>query len=201
MINLLPPDEKEAILYARYNTQLRRWISGALIGLAGVVIVVFCGNFMLNQSTNDYAQAIASSQEQLKKQDQKKSLEQVKGIQTNFKLVVDVLSREVLFSKLLPQVGQVMPSGTVLENLSLNTEEGQTAFDLTASAQDFTSGSQIQVNLIDPANKLFEKADLVNVSCTQDQDEPTEYPCKVTMRVLPSKTNQFLLIPPEGEKK
>ncbi len=201
MINLLPPAEKEAITYARYNTQIRSWIIGAFVGLAGVAIVVLGGQMILRQSTENYQQAINSSKEQLQRQDQKETLEQVKGIQSSFKLVVDVLSREVLFSKLLPQVGQVMPSGTVLEDLSLNTDAGQTAFDLTASARDFTSGSQIQVNLVDPSNKLFEKADLVNVSCPSDQEEPTEYPCRVTMRVLPAKANQFLLINPESNKK
>lgn len=201
MINLLPPAEKEVIMYARYNTQLRRWMLGVSVGLVGVALVVLGGQMILKQSVDSYQQAISSSKEQLQQQNQKETLEKVKGIQSSFKLVVDVLSREVLFSKLLPQVGRVMPNGTVLEGLSLNTDAGQTAFDITASARDFTSGSQIQVNLIDPANKLFEKADLVNVSCSAKEGVPTAYPCQVTMRVLPAKANQFLLINPEATKK
>lgn len=199
MINLLPPKEKEAITFARFNVQLRRWIVGALVGLAGVMAVVYAGQFIVKQSVQDYERAIDESKARLVAQDQKQTLQAVGEIQDSFKLVVDVLSREVLFSKLLPRVGQVMPAGTVLEGLSLNTENAQTAFDLTAGARDFTSGSQIQVNLTDPNNKLFAKADLVNVSCSSDQDEPTDYPCKVTMRVLPAETNQFLLINP-GDK-
>lgn len=201
MINLLPPIEKEAITYARYNTQLRRWIFGALIGLAGVVMVVLGGNIILQQSVDSYEQAIATGKEQLKKQDQKKTLEEVKGIQDNFKLVVDVLSREVLFSKLLPRVGQVMPTGTVLEGLSLTTEGEQTAFDLTAKAESVAAGSQIHINLTDPENRLFKKADLVDVSCPSEQEEPSPYPCTVSMRVLPADTNEFLLMKKEDKKK
>lgn len=197
MINLLPPVEKEAIMFARYNTQLRRWIAGGLLGLAGVILVVFSGNLLLRQSVQDYETSIEASKNRLSQHKQKETLEQVKSIQESFKLVVDVLSREVLFSKLLPQVGQVMPENTVLEALSLNTESEQTAFDITARARDFTSGSQIQVNLTDPDNKLFTKADLVNVSCPSKQDEPTPYPCTVSMRVQPTDENPFLLISPE----
>jgi hypothetical protein len=200
MINLLPPIEKEEIMYARYNTQLRRWIVGAFMGLVGVVVVVLGGQMILRQSTNSYQHAIDESKARLAQQNQKETLEHVKDIQDSFKLVVDVLSREVLFSKLLPQVGLVMPSSTVLEELSPNTEEEQTAFDLTASARDYVSGSQIQVNLTDPTNKLFEKADLVTVSCPAEQEEPTEYPCDVSMRVQPAKENPFLLISSEAKR-
>lgn len=194
MINLLPPEHKESIMFARYNTQLRRWIAGAMVGLAGVVAVVFGGQFMLQQNADSYQQAIDTNKERLAQQKQKETLEKTKGIQDSFKLVVDVLSREVLFSKLLPQVGLVMPSGTALEGLSLNTEDEETAFEITAVASDYTSASQIQVNLTDPANKLFQKADLVNITCTSEQTEPTDYPCRASMRVLPSTDNQFLLI-------
>lgn len=198
MINLLPPAEKDAIMFARYNTQLRRWIAGAIAGLAGVVLVVFGGNMLLQQDIDAYEQSVTASKDRLAQQDQSGTLQQVKGIQDSFKLVVDVLSREVLFSKLLPRVGQVMPPGTVLEGLSLNTESEQTAFDITAQARDFTSGSQIQVNLTDPENKLFQSADLVNVSCPSQQEDPSLYPCSVSMRVLPAEENQFLLINPEA---
>ena len=199
MINLLPPAEKQEITFARYNTQLTRWIIGAFVGLIGVVIVVFGGQMYLRQSTNAYESAIATSKQNLTQQKQTETLSRVKGIQDSLTLVVKVLSREVLFSKLLQQVGLIMPSGTVLEGLSLTTEsETETAFDLTASAVDYQSASQIQVNLEDPANKLFEKADLINITCTPAGDEPTKYPCQAALRVLPAKENPFLLLNQES---
>jgi len=198
MINLLPPAEKEALSFARYNTQLRRWIAGACMGLVGVLVVVLGGQMYLQQSTDTYQHAITSSKDRLAAQKQTDTLSRVKGIQDSLKLVVDVLSREVLFSKLLQQVGLVMPRGTVLENLSLSTIDAeQTAFDLTAKAADYQSASQIQVNLEDPRNKLFDKADLINISCKPPGDEPVQYPCQATLRVLPAKENPFLLLSKE----
>jgi hypothetical protein len=200
MINLLPPAEKEAITFARYNTQLRRWIAGACVGLAGVLVVVLGGQMYLRQTTQSYESAIATSKQDLEQQKQTETLKQVKDIQDSLKLVVSVLSREVLFSKLLQQVGQIMPRGTVLESLSLSTEsETETAFDLTASAVDYQSASQVQVNLQDPNNKLFEKTDLINITCTPPAaGEAIPYPCKATLRVLPAKDNPFLLLNEEA---
>jgi hypothetical protein len=202
MINLLPPAEKEAIMFARYNTQLRRWIVGACVGLAGVAVVVLGGQMYLRQTTDSYESAIATSKQDLARQQQTETLKQVKDIQNSLKLVVSVLSREVLFSKLLQQVGLIMPKGTVLENLSLSTEsETETAFDLTASAVDYQSASQVQINLQDPANKLFEKTDLLNITCAPpNSDEPNPYPCKASLRVLPAKNNPFLLLSKEGQQ-
>ncbi len=201
MINLLPPDVKESIVYARRNSQLRRWIVGSLAGLVGVVLVILGGQVVIRLSISDYESIVANGKEQLKQQDQQQTLKQVSSIHDNFKLVVDVLSREILFSKLLPRVGQVMPEGTVLEGLSLNTENEQTAVELTASAKDMTSGSQIHINLMDPRNNLFKKADLENINCPADQPRPTEYPCSVTIRALPATESEFLLMNSRGESK
>jgi Tfp pilus assembly protein PilN len=199
MINLLPPEERRAITYARYNTQLRRWIVGGCVGLLGIVVVVLGGQMYLQQTTDDYQTAIAAAKQDLAAQKQSQTLKQVKDIQNSLKLVVSVLSREVLFSKLLQQVGQVMPKDTVLESLSLSTEsETETAFDITASATNYQSASQVQVNLQDPDNKLFEKADLISITCAPASDEPNPYPCKATLRVLPAKNNPFLLLSKEA---
>jgi hypothetical protein len=87
----------------------------------------------------------------------------------------------------------------VLQDLSLNTEGETTAFDLTASASSYQAGSQIQANLQDQDNKLFEKADLVSIAC-ETPEEPTPYPCQVEVRVQPAKDNQFLQLPNQKDK-
>ena len=198
MINLLPPAEREEITFARYNTQLRRWIIGACVGLVGVVLVVLGGQVYLQQTTDSYASAITSSKDNLSRQKQSETLGRVNSIQSSLKLAIDVLSREILFSKLLEQVGQIMPKGTVLETLSLSTENPeQTAFTLTARSKDYQSASQIQANLEDPSNKLFEKVDLNSISL-QPKSDTDPYPYVAILRVLPAKDNPFLLLSKEA---
>ena len=107
------------------------------------------------------------------------------------KLVVNVLSREILFSKLLTQTGAVTPSNTSLTDLSINQVAG--AIDIKAKATDITAATQLQVNLQDPANKIFTKADIQNITCKPDATDP-KYPCNVTLKALFAKDNPFLFI-------
>lgn len=189
MINLLPPKEKKAIMYARRNTKLRSW-AFALVGvLVGAIIFLTIGQIYILNTTRHYAAQVESTQATLKAQKLEETQKRIQDLSNNLKLIIQVLSREVLFSKLLRQVGAVMPQGTVLSQIDLGKVEG--GIDLIASTKDYKSASQIQVNLSDPNNKLFDKVDIVQVSC--DTTDP-QFPCKATLRALFSKNNPFLFI-------
>jgi hypothetical protein len=112
----------------------------------------------------------------------------VEAISNNLKLVVKVLSREVLFSKLLTQIGSTLPKGAVLTSLNIAQTTG--AIDLEAGAIDYDSAAQIQANLRDPNNKIFSKADLVSIQCTGS----SAYPCKVQIRAQFASNNPYLFI-------
>lgn len=199
MINLLPPDVRRDINFARHNTQIIRYIIGCLLGFIGVLILALSGKIYLHKNIDTYKATLETNRQQQQLQKQEETLTKVKDIQNSVKLVVDVLSKDILFSKLLPQVGAIMPPGTVLENFTLSTESDQAAFEITARSKDFESASQIQVNLEDNSNKLFEKADLVDISCQSVSETTDLYPCKTTLKVLPSNNSQFLLIPNGGK--
>jgi hypothetical protein len=94
-----------------------------------------------------------------------------------------------------------MPQGTVLEDLSLNNELTG-ALDLRAGAVDYKSATQVQVNLQDAKNSVFERADIVNIKCgsNADNDKPDPYPCEITLRALFSKDNNFMLLSPKGAR-
>jgi Tfp pilus assembly protein PilN len=196
MINLLPPEIKINISYARRNTMLRKWAFALLIGIGVISSTIFIGNLFLRQSTHSLASQVEQGTEQLKIQKLEETQKQVEGISSSLKLVVQVLSREVLFSKLLQQIGSVMPSGAVLTNLSINKLQG--GLDLQAAATDYQTATQVQVNLQDPANQIFDKADIVSIQCTSNQTTTggiaDQYPCTVQVRALFAKNNPFLFI-------
>lgn len=195
MINLLPPEEKTTIMYARRNTKLRNWMFGLLLALAGMFIFLAAGHFYIANATEKYSKQVAASQDSLKAQNLDETQKRLTDLSGNLKLIIQVLSREVLFSKLLRQVGAVMPQGSVLSSIELSKVEG--GIDLSAEAQDYNTASRIQVNLQDPSNKLFDKVDIVQVSCSEAKD--SSYPCKVTLRALFTKNNPYLFI--NGDKK
>lgn len=197
MINLLPPDIKDSVSYARRNTQLARWVGLIMISFAGVAVVVVFGLLYMNQSITSNHKQIADTREQLKAQKIDETQKQVEDISNSLKLVVQVLGKEVLFSKLLKQTGAAMPPNTVLMNLSINKLQG--GIDLQAAARDYHAASQVQVNLQDPQNKIFSKADIVSISCTTTTNAPAGsmaalYPCSVNIRAQFAQNNPFLFI-------
>jgi uncharacterized protein YgfB (UPF0149 family) len=199
MINLLASNAKEDLLYARRNTIIMRWCILALVIIAGIGIIGISGIFYMRESQEKLQNQIELTKAQLKEQDLEGTQKQVESISSNVKLTIDVLSREILFSKLIRQIGSAMPADTSLTNLQITKTQG--GIDLSAIAKDYNAGTQVQLNLQDPTNKIFDKADLVNISCGSDSTIDARYPCTVTVRAQFGKNNSFYLIPPKGTKK
>jgi Tfp pilus assembly protein PilN len=196
MINLLPPTVKQEYRYAQHNLHLLRWIVLFGCALAGLAVISVGGIMYLQKSAEVYDKQIAASQDSLQKQHITATQKQVSDISNNLKLVVQVLSREVLFSKLLTQLGSAMPKDTILTNLSIAQTTG--GIDITARTADYQSATQVQVNLADPANKIFSSADIQSINCIpksgSSSDQLSGYPCTVVLRALFADNNPFLFI-------
>lgn len=193
MINLLPSDLKNSLTFAHHNTKLVKVIIGLSIGIAGIVIIIIAGLFYLHQETNSYKTSNKEAETVLKQQKETETIARVQDISSSLKLVVNVLSQEVLFSKLLRQVGSLMPANTALKDLRLSSQlDG--GIELTAVAKDYNSATQIQVNLEQRPDTIFEKTDLVNITCKSGQDTDPAYPCQASLTAVFSKDNDFTLL-------
>ncbi|HET8709039.1 MAG TPA: PilN domain-containing protein [Candidatus Saccharimonadales bacterium] len=197
MINLLPPAIKQDYRYAEANLHLIRWVVLFGVALVGLVLLSVGGMMHLQKSTDEFTRQIATQQASLQKQNLAGTQKQVTEMSNNLRLVVQVLSREVLFSKLFTQLGNAMPKNTVLTNLSISQTIG--GIDITARATNYQSATQVQVNLADPANKIFSHADIQNITCSSGTDSGSDplsktYPCTVTIRALFADNNPFLFI-------
>lgn len=197
MINLLPPELKQQYVYGRRNVTLRRWAVAMAFGLAGVMVVTFGGLFLMEQSIASYKSEVVAAEQVLKDQELEETRAEAQKITANIKLATDVLSREILFSKLLTQVAKVVPDGANLTDLSISKE--QDTIEVKAVSSDYNSATQLQVNLQDPANKIFSKADIQSISCNGSSD--SKYPCMVAIRALFSDDNPFLFINKNGVKR
>lgn len=194
MINLLPPNLKEEYHYARRNTSLVRWLALFGLGLVGLGLLSVAGLIYLQQAANSAAAQVTAAEDSLRSQNQKQVESEVKDISNSLKLAVQVLSNEVLFSKLLKQLAVVTPNNASLSNLSITQLTG--GVDITAKTTDYAAATQLQVNLADPANQIFESADIVSISCAASSgaDVQSQYPCTVVIRALFVTNNPFLFI-------
>lgn len=192
MINLLPPEIRDGYRYARRNVVLRRWVICCLIALVGLGGLATYGLLSLHQSTVRYNNQIDASEKLFKQEDFSGTQAQVKDISNSFKLVVKVLGQEILFSELLKQMAAAIPSNANLTGLNISQTQG--ALDIAAITTDYKTATQIQVNLADPGNKIFSRADIVNIICNPESAIDPHYPCTVNIRALFGSNNPFLFI-------
>jgi len=197
MINLLPPDTKQDYLYGARNTMLMHWAVAFVFGLVGLGLLATYGLLTIQKSSTSYASQVAMARQQLADQNLQGTEKQVKELSGDFKLVVKVLSQEVLFSKLLNQMATVIPANTILSGLTINQTSG--GIDITAKSSDYNAATQLQLNLQDPANKIFSKADIVSINCSASSQDST-HPCSVQIRALFSNSNPYLFINSKGTK-
>jgi len=124
MINLLPPELKTGYRYARLNVGLRKWVAMFLVALVGLGALATYGLLTFQQSSNHYNQRIADSKLTLQKEQFNGTQKQVQDISNSFKLVVNVLGQEVLFSQLLKQIAAAIPNNANLTGLTISQTKG-----------------------------------------------------------------------------
>lgn len=194
MINLLPPGMKTGYSYARRNVVLRRWVVLFVVALVGLGAIATYGLLTFKQSSVSHRQEIAATQERFKREQYEATQKRVQDMSNSFKLVVKVLGREVLFSKLITQIAAAIPPNANLTALNISQTQG--GIDISANAIDYKTATQVQVNLADPDNKIFSKADIVSITCENNPDtaKTSQYPCTVNIRALFAPNNPFLFI-------
>lgn len=191
MINLLPPGYKDNIFYARRNRGLLNW-SIAFVAASLLIAFIIAGGYLfMEHSIKKQSAQAAQAKEQLKRDKIDETKARLDEISANTKLILQVLSREILFSSLLRQLGASLPDGTTLQSVQIDKVEG--GITLKALARDVDAATQIQVNLADPKNKIFEKADIETINCSPDA-APGSYPCTVQLRALFAKDNPYVYI-------
>lgn len=195
MINLLPFERRNEVSFARKNFWLLKLCGIFTVVIGGVGILTALGILYLKSSERSYQNQITNTSQSLRNQRLDTVQKQAEEISGNIKLATDVLSRQVLFSKLLQQIGAAMPSNTSLSDLKIT--KGEKGISLTASAIDYDAATQVQVNLADPKNKIFSKADIVSINCDKSG---SKYPCTIMVRALFGDDASYLFITPSTKK-
>lgn len=198
----MPPNAKSDIVYSRRNLRLLHWTLGSILITVAMGATVVLGGFYIDNAKSSLTNSIEQTKDTISTQKLDKVQTQAEELSGGVKLIVQVLSKEVRFSKLLQQIGTLMPAGATLGNIQLSNKING-AIDLTANAVDSETATQVQINLQDPKNKLFEKVDTLSVTCS---DVPTSattnstnrYKCQIIMRALFKKDAAitFLANPP-----
>lgn len=176
MINLLPPDAKHQIRAARANNLLIRYnllLVGSLLFLLGAIGVVYV--YLSNVKTS--AQATIN-ENQAKVASFTSTKNQADLFRQNLSIAKQILDREVNYTKVMLEIANILPSGTVLTGLTLDASTFGTETTLTAQA-----GSYEQALALKDAfskSSLFTNVHFQSITATEGT---SAYPLSVNLTV------------------
>lgn len=194
MINLLPPEVKQSYSYGNRNVSLVRWVIVTTLCFFVIGLIGSFGWLSMHRSIETSNSRISSIENNLETAKLDETNKKIVDISSSFKLVEKVLSQQILFSQLLRQMATALPDGTYLSGLNIAAISSGSALDVSVDAVSYEAATQVQLNLSDPKNQIFAKADIQNIACDASNAANPKYPCKITLRAEFADNNRFLFI-------
>lgn len=206
MINLMPNEIKEQLIYGRRNRLLLRWLFAVFVVIIVVGAMTVFGQYYINRNINSLQSVAKLTRQRIEEQNLAAVQKDILTLSNNFKTVTQLLSKQLLFSKMFVKIGGIIPSGAILNSITLSTENS--ALDLNIVATDREAATQAFVNISDPKNGLFEKADLISVNCTAKTAKEasstnttasayasvSKYPCNALIKVVLKNDSSFYFL-------
>lgn len=183
MINLLSEDSKANIKAARTNTILLRYSGIIVLAAIFLFTVLYVSYSVLQDTMNSAEQQISNNDVESSVYNETK--QQINNLSSQLSTAKSILDSEVLYSKVLVQLGQIMPAGAIIGELNLSESSfSGSPVELVAYAQSSTAAAQLQQTL--QGSSLFTQAELQSTSDTEGIDN---YPVKITFSVIFNKAS------------
>lgn len=189
MINLLPLENKQEIIYGRKNRSLLNWIISLLMLLLVILVITLVGIYYIDSREKSLQRLIDISNQRVDSQDLKSFQKKAEVFSNDLNIAVKLLEKQLLFSKLIKATGSTLPQGVVLSNLDYNADDevltlniiGKNQQDITIAFNNISTSKDTNIS-------LFSKADLVSVNCNFEENE-----CNGSIVALLNKTSDFYL--------
>lgn len=164
MINLLPNTIRTERRYGRFNRiALIASLSVMAVALACAIIIGF--GWMTIRSEKSAAESqIAQNTTEISQLDSARK--QIDDTAKQLNTIKKLYDGEVQFSKIIPEIGSVIPPGAVLTSLSLTGNKDE-PLQLSFRAKTQDLAPIIRANLAN--SQLFQSADIISVTGGNDQ--------------------------------
>lgn len=181
MINLLPPKTKEGIKFARRNVTLVEYSVLILVTSVGLIGILFFGQALASHEENLLSNLVEDKRGNLAQFDEQ--LSEARALDNRIDTIAALLEREITYSKLLPAIGAVVPSGTTLNGLQLDDEDGNNLI-INGQSENQLGPSVFRQNLANSEN-LFSRADIVNINLVKNDSGPDVYSFQIDAQFAP----------------
>jgi Tfp pilus assembly protein PilN len=171
MINLLPPDTKDNLRFARLNVTMVEYSALILITALGLIGILFFGQSLASREERLLSDLTEDKRANLSEYDDQ--LAEAKALDNRIDTIAALLEREIAFSELLPAIGSLVPSGTTINGLELDSEDGNSLIINGESASQ-TGPSVFRQNLAN-TDSLFSRADIVSINLIANENGPDVY--------------------------
>lgn len=108
MINLMPNDIKEQLIYGRRNRLLLRWLFAVFVVIVVVVAMTVFGQFYINRNINSLQAVAKTTKQRIEEQNLATVQKDILALSNNFKIVTQLLSKQLLFSKMFVKIGGII---------------------------------------------------------------------------------------------
>lgn len=176
MINLLSPDDKKQLRAARTNTILLRYYLLAILIIAGAGGILAGGFYIADQ--NKASSQIELSQAESDTADYAKVKQQSEEFANNLKVAKQILATEVVYSKMITDIANIIPAGTILTSLSLTPETVNKKMELSFKTKSYDQGIQLKTTLEN--SDLFSDVSITNIT-SKGQEGDGAYPTDVNI--------------------
>lgn len=176
MINLLPIELKQARLFGRRNRVLRNYsIIIFLIGFCSMAVMLLNSRLIVADEKSLRAEIAQKQSQAAELETKQKSLEKLAG---DLKTIEQLYGGEVVFSQLLPQIGSLLPSGAVLNGLTLvGGKDAPLTLEIDIQSQELAA--VFQQNLVN--SELFDAADITLITSKSESAEQGTYAYSATI--------------------
>lgn len=181
MINVMPDDLKKEIRSARVNVVLTRYIVVILLAFSFLVLLLG-GSYVVLTQAKASAQALTNSN-QARNAVYNTTKTQVTALSSRLSEAKSILDQEILYSKVLKNIGQQMPVGTVIDSVVLDTASfSGTPLSLKAYAKTNDAAAALRQKF--QSSPIFSKVTFDSVS---DTAGIAGYPVSVSMTLTITK--------------
>jgi len=191
MINLLPPQTKEAIKYARRNVTMIQYVALVVLVAFAIISTLMFGQAVISRNEADIKTSIENSQSKITELE--KVNEEAEELSSTIETISTLLASEVKFSELLTEIGSLLPSGTVLTNLAVSDDRSEPII-LDTNVTNETASAILRENLSD--SDLFTSADIISITLVDDPGSIYKFSARLQAYFAPNVTEQ----PPSDEE-
>lgn len=176
MINLLPPTDKREIRAARSNTLLIRYNIFLVGALAFLLIATGIVYVYLNSTKSNAERVITENKTKVAGFSSVQA--QATEFRNNLTAAKQILAGEVNYSKVILKIAALMPSGTILENLNLDTKTFGTETTLTARAKTYEDAIELKDSF--QQSSIFSNVHFQSIA---NSEKTSQYPITISMNV------------------